>query len=597
MSAGLHERKPELSISEAVLGNTCPVPQNRHPEPSAGSNRLHTLAFLALLAGFVATYLNEVWNTTNVVGGVRYFCLQDDAMICMRHAANFASGLGPVWNAGALVQGFTNPGWTLVMTAVHLFHLRPEHTSLAVQLLNLLLEVVLICGVNQWLKHRTNVWLALLGACSVAFSVPLLYWSIAGFEVTLQAILVTAALVLLIPHSDPADVPAVFGNRSCLAPIFLAIAFVVRPDSMAFLVPVAVLILWLSFTRNVPGVSIRVGNIAAVTISAAIAGFVLLAQFLYYGNWLPNTYYLKIADGACNFGRGFEYLLTFIFQSLNPIVLLGLMLFAVATICFSRQPQAVLASTVPVACFIAYVVWIGGDVFQGSRFFAPVVPILVVFAMLGIHRTLQLLQIDGLERLYSVRSAMGLGLKGSEDWKDRLKAVLCLAFILINGATIAWCGQQLVPLIDRLQKESLSSLLVARGLSTQVAADRALIGVFWAGTTPYFMPQYRFHDMLGKCDAHIAHSKSKWGPPGHTKWDFEYSFKKVAPNVLVTSVLYSPDQAEVLKKGLAEHADYGFAYELWFNEDFDRLYKPNRLLLRAGDREPSQQQVYLRSVE
>ena len=37
--------------------------------------------------------------------------IADDAYISFRFAANWANGLGPVWNAGERVEGYTNPLW------------------------------------------------------------------------------------------------------------------------------------------------------------------------------------------------------------------------------------------------------------------------------------------------------------------------------------------------------------------------------------------------------------------------------------------------------------------------------------------------------
>jgi hypothetical protein len=48
----------------------------------------------------------------------------------------------------------------------------------------------------------------------------------------------------------------------------------------------------------------------------------------------------------------------------------------------------------------------------------------------------------------------------------------------------------------------------------------ALIGVFTAGVVPYYLPEQRFHDFLGKSDRRIARSPAKPGPPGHNKWDY-----------------------------------------------------------------------------
>ena len=78
-----------------------------------------------LIAGAAALwYAAFIGRTTFVIGGTRYFCLFDDAMISMRYARNLVHGLGLVYNPGDRpVEGITNPLWTLIMAAAHLVRL------------------------------------------------------------------------------------------------------------------------------------------------------------------------------------------------------------------------------------------------------------------------------------------------------------------------------------------------------------------------------------------------------------------------------------------------------------------------------------------
>ena len=70
------------------------------------------------------------------VDGVRYHYLDDDQMISMRYARNLADGLGPVWNAGERVEGYTNFGWVLVMAAVHAAGAGDATAALWLQVIN-----------------------------------------------------------------------------------------------------------------------------------------------------------------------------------------------------------------------------------------------------------------------------------------------------------------------------------------------------------------------------------------------------------------------------------------------------------------------------
>ena len=72
-----------------------------------------------------------------MVDGQRIFWLDDDQMISMRYARHVAEGLGPVWNPGERVEGYTNPAWMLVMAGVHLVPMPDGTTSAVVKLLAL----------------------------------------------------------------------------------------------------------------------------------------------------------------------------------------------------------------------------------------------------------------------------------------------------------------------------------------------------------------------------------------------------------------------------------------------------------------------------
>jgi hypothetical protein len=92
---------------------------------------------VAGIAALLALWLPVVFTRqSEIIGGVRYWWLVDDAMISMRYARNLAEGSGLVWNVGERVEGYTNLLWTLFMTLVHLTPLPDSKTSLAVLLAN-----------------------------------------------------------------------------------------------------------------------------------------------------------------------------------------------------------------------------------------------------------------------------------------------------------------------------------------------------------------------------------------------------------------------------------------------------------------------------
>jgi len=153
------------------------------------------IAFGLVLLVFTAVYLYWLAHESFVVAGVRYSTLSDDSMISLRYADNLSQGRGLVWNRGERVEGITNLGWTLVMSLVRFLRVPRSETPAAIQLLNLGLHLSLICLVFQHLKERQSYAIALLAAAMIAMNGPLFAYSLGGFESTLQALLVTAALL------------------------------------------------------------------------------------------------------------------------------------------------------------------------------------------------------------------------------------------------------------------------------------------------------------------------------------------------------------------------------------------------------------------
>ena len=57
----------------------------------------------------------NAWVQWAAFGGVSV----DDAFITFRYAANWAAGLGPVYNAGEHVEGYSNFLWLCVLSLAH----------------------------------------------------------------------------------------------------------------------------------------------------------------------------------------------------------------------------------------------------------------------------------------------------------------------------------------------------------------------------------------------------------------------------------------------------------------------------------------------
>ena len=445
-----------------------------------------------MLAGLL---LVNVWRSAVIVEGHRYYALRDDAMISMRYAYNLARGNGLVWNPGEYVQGFTNLGWTLLMPVPLWLGVPLPLGPLVVKIINVALHVAIVVLVFARASRRSRPIQGLVAASLVAIDGSLLAFGLGGFEVTAQALLITAACLSLFE-----------GRPAAAAPLYAALAVVMRPDAMivwAWMGAAVCLRLW-------RGQGSR-RHLAALSASGLMIAAVFIFQRLYYGDWWPNTFYLKVPDGTASLSSGLAYLRRYALAEYFalPLRLAPPALVAGRWMVGGRIPVLLMGLLLS---WTAYVVGVGGDAFAHGRLFAPIVPLLAMSAGALVEDVARAL---GRRRLVAGLVAalvmISLGAHVAPHWHSRVAAPRLLSLDAVNGICLAWALRQAVLPRD------------------------AVIGVFFGGTVPYYMPEFRFHDMLGKSDRVIAHGPARQGPPGHNKWDYAYSLGRVRPEVIVTA--------------------------------------------------------------
>jgi hypothetical protein len=97
-------------------------------------------------------------------------------------------------------------------------------------------------------------------------------------------------------------------------------------------------------------------------------------RLVYYGMPLPNVFYAKV--GGLPLLAGIGYAVGFLYDGAAWLV-------PAAVVGVAADRRLRIAGTF-VALYAAYVVSIGGDSFDQWRFFVPIVPALVVFALRGV---------------------------------------------------------------------------------------------------------------------------------------------------------------------------------------------------------------------
>ncbi len=487
---GFSANSGDLSAGASVSKAPCGV--------GLGSARSYRRVwYVLILVGFLLTCYGGgfIARSSFVVEGQRYFCLFDDAMISMRYADNWVQGNGLVWNPGERIEGYTNFAWVAIMAACHLLELSPSHTCLLVQIIGI---GILWCCLVAVLKLCQACRLLPVTACAAVVMTGTFYnlafFTISGMETGLLTCLVTFALA--------ASVKTLRQNRGHLAAmLWFAPAVLVRIDVVAILLFVFAF-LWL-FSKN---------GRRNLTLGLLITVSVLAAHFLwrhhYYGEWFPNTYYLKATGWPL-----LDRIAVGIRHSKWTAIQFGLPCVFAMMAFFYAKPRHFLL----LGCFatgVAYQVYVGGDAWPLNRFVIPASLGLFVLAAQGGHNIMAMF-------MDNKTGVLGTVVR---------YAIVTLCVVSINATHWDQCL-----LLTRPYTTSGNHMNVRFVKAVdKIATQDATVALVWAGTFPYYSRRSCV-DILGKCDSHIAKMAVLPGisRAGHNKFDFAYSLNTYEPDVII----------------------------------------------------------------
>ena len=514
-------------------------------------SRLHQWTFyaVAITPGLVFMLFLQ-WQSSENPWGSRRFTLFDDAMISMDYGRTLAKTGELVWFPGApRVQGFTNPLWTLWMSFIHLLGFDGSSAALLVSLTGLLLILAsswVIFDLVHTYSAGNNHLIAVLSAGSLPFLYPLTYWTLRGMEVGALTFFCLLLLRATVNHIRDGRVRISF---SMILPIVLGIA--TRFDFAIFcVVAIAALLLW-----GPAYIKIRLVAIYGAIVVATAAS-VCLAQKLYWGSWLPNTYHLKM-DGVSPIDRISRGLAS----SAKTSVLFAIIAIAVITHLRSTEfhRRVVFIASAMFVAMAAYAVYIGGDAWEGemlNRFYATILPLVPLTIGLSFN-TLRKRVTPVFISLTMVLTTVGAGVTVNPFGFSRkhfyivaiVSVVIALTILLLSfiprdgyvaGAVVAAVCLivSAYPVAQQQKNNDLlltrTNLFVTESVETMrdtTEAD-ARIATIWAGVPAYYSHRTML-DLLGKNDTFIATS-APHGEffPGHNKWDYDYSIGKLRPDVI-----------------------------------------------------------------
>jgi len=484
------------------------------------SKTLRHLLFTFIILGYFYYAHRYIEATSITVNNEKHYILFDDAMISMRYAYNLAHGNALVWNTGERVEGFTNPLWVGFMALFHLFPIAASKISFYIQWSGAIFLGGTLYFVRRLVEEFTEDYLPMLAAVTfTAFYSPLISWSLLGMEVSILTLILTAVLWIILKNGT--------SRFSPWTHILLAVSTLIRLD-MA--VPFIVILVLMFIVQNEYR---RQHLIWGLGLFVLFLGGQSLARYFYYGDFLPNTYYLKVEGWpfALRIMRGLYTLIWFAYYSNWAFMLLPF------TLLLFRRDWKIILLLVVLLGQMAYSVYVGGDAWENhggaNRYIALAMPVFFALFALSVHELLQ-------------KAVASLGSKREAMIGSRLAYVFIFIIAMLNFNLLLGDWKY----IERWQFNrkpdyvagNENNLYIALALqnTTRPGTSVAVIG---AGTIPYLLPDRYAIDILGKTDPAIARGPVRTSMgipdvpfmrPGHMKWDYAHTFGVLKPDVIVS---------------------------------------------------------------
>jgi len=466
----------------------------------------------ATIAGGIGRFTRQ-WHVAAIGASAGILLLQhfyfnytsDDAYISYRYARNLSDGVGPVWNPGDHVEGYTNFLWVGILAGLHKLGADIVESG---RWLGYALAVLAAIGTyfltTQLLGGTPGRVAGFIATMLLCASGAWAMWSTAGLEAPLFAALTLAALLLHLRERPGRDrvgwLPA--------SGIVWAFVGMARADGVLFagvtgLFKVGDLV---RQVRAAPdGTRLRAfvfGGAHLVLWIALFAAFYapyFVWRYNYYDWFFPNTYYAKVGSDPDQFDRGIKYVLAFLQETGGWLLLLLPLAIAESAV----RRGAALYVLVLAGVWLGYTAYVGGDSLLRYRFIAPVLPL--YYGVLAVTAV-------------SIATRLRTAMPRRRYVAEAIASVAVLASISIT------LHPQAVDAIDTLGERRAvdQRVIVGRWMRDNLPSD-STVATIPVGALGY-ESRLTIIDMLGITDEHIAHRNLKIGElaAGHEKYDSEY---------------------------------------------------------------------------
>jgi hypothetical protein len=468
----------------------------------------------------------------------------DDAMISMQFGRMIADGHGAVWFAGGpKVEGFTNPLSVAYMAVIHSvtptnqLAIKVTYVAQCLILLWVWLEIDKYLNVRQVKQHYLSL--------GVFLCYPLVTWTLGGLEPGLICVAFIGLMRCLIAD----DVRGII--------LYSLLGLLTRMDFAVFIIAFCL--------HDVIHPQTRIRAVVTAATAIAVLGVLTFFRFQYFGEVVPNTATLKLSGFPLEdrLQVGVVSSLVTLFRSLSAPILVLLVL--------RRKPIAYVGlSTIMILVYNTYV---GGDAWEAreidNRFCVPATLALCFEAIIATnHKRYNKYHIYAaltasvmctliailVARYPSSQPLYDISLKSVPL---AFSAVILFGFlvpirsisnliIVISLLSLGWQNGFRRAVIEATDGDTSEKAFVELLDNLHDVDRRAVVAVAHAGVPAYAMDR-PLHDVLGKCDKHIARTKSKGLVIGHNKYDTAYTLQTVRPDIVFEP--YAMGRSDLLTAG------------------------------------------------
>jgi hypothetical protein len=296
------------------------------------------------------------------------FVAVDDAFITFRYARNVIEGNGFVYNVGEYVEGYTSFTWLLVcVLAYSIASCISVPQSVVVTIISIALAVTNLILVYELAKRIYNgrqVYALMATALLIADDVFLVN-TLVGMECQLLLFFLLISIGQIITKDQNARRPKTLG-------VTLALLIMTRPDAV-LLVGALLGYEFLRWRQRESQSFFKSDFLCTSCICISTYSAYLFWRVWYYGQFLPNTFYVKtgLPTEFHAWDRGLTYLFSYLENEYYVPVI------AVFAGLFLLKKETLLLSAILIVHTL-YITYIGGDFYPFYRFFAVLAPLVSI---------------------------------------------------------------------------------------------------------------------------------------------------------------------------------------------------------------------------